>query len=231
MTADDIKALVKQLQECSWARATISPELKPQWTGDDAPEKAADALETLTLENQRLRVAAVAAQERLESISAAPDERARFEAAYLARYPAICAIFKNRFERNQDNPDEYEMGAVHVAWEMWQVCVAVKRKTDSQNDGDMRKQFDAWHNRFYGPQSKYNLIRNLDKVEPIGYIDSTVNAQYCAFVGAWKAASEMRQELLEEIDRKAQAGLCCMNHGGTREFLKDIRELISNRED
>jgi hypothetical protein len=47
MTTDDIKALVKQLRECSWARATISPELKPQWTGDDAPERAADALESL----------------------------------------------------------------------------------------------------------------------------------------------------------------------------------------
>ncbi|SDH11523.1 hypothetical protein SAMN05216466_107152 [Paraburkholderia phenazinium] len=47
MTNDDIKALVRQLQECSWARATISPKLKPQWTGDDAPERAADALTTL----------------------------------------------------------------------------------------------------------------------------------------------------------------------------------------
>jgi len=49
--------------------------------------------------------------------------------------------------------------------------------------------------------------------------------------------SEMREELkewkmvptelLEQIDRKALAGLCQMSHGGTREFLKDIRMLIT----
>lgn len=33
-------------------------------------------------------------------------------------------------------------------------------------------------------------------------------------------------ELLEKIDLKAEAGLCQMTHGGTREFLKDIRALI-----
>lgn len=34
------------------------------------------------------------------------------------------------------------------------------------------------------------------------------------------------KELLETIDRKAEAGLCQMTHAGTRAFLKDIRGLV-----
>lgn len=37
-------------------------------------------------------------------------------------------------------------------------------------------------------------------------------------------------ELLEKIDLKAEAGLCQMTHGGTREFLKDIRALIKGED-
>lgn len=36
--------------------------------------------------------------------------------------------------------------------------------------------------------------------------------------------------LLELIDIKAEAGLCQMTHGGTREFLKDIRALIKGED-
>lgn len=33
--------------------------------------------------------------------------------------------------------------------------------------------------------------------------------------------------LLEALDRKAEAGLCQMTHSGTREFLKDIRNILA----
>lgn len=36
-----------------------------------------------------------------------------------------------------------------------------------------------------------------------------------------------KEALLETIDIKAEAGLCQMTHAGTREFLKDIRAIIS----
>jgi len=47
-------------------------------------------------------------------------------------------------------------------------------------------------------------------------------------VGARPAPAEGQAgELLQTIDRKAEAGLCQMTHAGTREFLKDIRKLVA----
>lgn len=36
------------------------------------------------------------------------------------------------------------------------------------------------------------------------------------------------RDTLETIEIKAQAGLCQMTHVGTREFLKDIRDLVAD---
>jgi hypothetical protein len=36
-----------------------------------------------------------------------------------------------------------------------------------------------------------------------------------------------KDDALQAIDIKAQAGLCQMTHGGTREFLKDIRTIVA----
>lgn len=49
---------------------------------------------------------------------------------------------------------------------------------------------------------------------------------------AWDAFQRGRAqpapgELLQTIDRKAEAGLCQMTHVGAREFLKDIRKLAA----
>lgn len=52
---------------------------------------------------------------------------------------------------------------------------------------DDRARFEKWHNEFYGPQDKYNPIRSLelhDEETGLGYVDTTVQAQFCAFQGA-----------------------------------------------
>jgi Lar family restriction alleviation protein len=79
---------------------------------------------------------------------------------------------------------------------------------------------------------------------PIGYADNqlgcydAVNDLHKArALAAWNKRtpvslddneiSEAHKNFLDEIDRKAEAGLCSMSHGGTRAFLKDIRSMIS----
>jgi hypothetical protein len=41
-----------------------------------------------------------------------------------------------------------------------------------------------------------------------------------------RLAATARDKLLRKVDIKAEAGLCQMSHGGTREFLKDIRRIV-----
>lgn len=50
-----------------------------------------------------------------------------------------------------------------------------------------RARFEKWHSEFYGPQDKYNPIRSLElhgEGTGLGYVDPTVQAQFCAFQGA-----------------------------------------------
>jgi hypothetical protein len=65
-------------------------------------------------------------------------------------------------------------------------------------------QFEAWHNKFYGPQGKFNPVRSLARwpVDTgLGYRDATVQAQVCAFEGALElsAFDEAKERALFEV--------------------------------
>jgi hypothetical protein len=63
-----------------------------------------------------------------------------------------------------------------------------------------RERFEAWHNEFYGPQSEFNLIRSLDYDDRIGYLDCTVQAQFCAFEGARLSTLKEASDIAEMYD-------------------------------
>ena len=74
---------------------------------------------------------------------------------------------------------------------------------------------DLWVNEDY----LENVKKNPDVLEP------RVSKEQSSYNSMPLYSNESVNELMDVIDRKAEAGLCQMTHAGTREFLKDIRRL------
>lgn len=74
---------------------------------------------------------------------------------------------------------------------------------------------DLWVNQQYLDAAKKNP--SVDK--PI------VSKEQTNYFATPLYGNESVNELMELIDAKAEAGLCQFSHGGTREFLKDIRRI------
>jgi hypothetical protein len=74
---------------------------------------------------------------------------------------------------------------------------------------------DLWVN----PEYLENVKKNPSVLEPRVVKDQDQHNSMPLYTG------ETVNELMELIDIKAEAGLCQMSHGGTREFLKDIRRI------
>lgn len=88
----------------------------------------------------------------------------------------------------------------------------------------MRAEFEEWHNKFYGPQSKYNPIRSLayDSCEVgLGYDDPVVQAQFVSFCGALdaKTAEQPAGEAVAWVEHMPGGGVA---HDAYHEAVKRL---------
>lgn len=73
----------------------------------------------------------------------------------------------------------------------------------TEKTSDVRARFEAWHDSFYGPQDPNNPIRSLARFPEhmgLGYIDSVVQAQVCAFEGGIEDEAQRRSQVREDDD-------------------------------
>lgn len=80
----------------------------------------------------------------------------------------------------------------------------------------VQERFEAWHDRFYGPQDPHNPIRSLARFPEhmgLGYIDSVVQAQEVAFEGGMQAQAEQAQIARDDDDYLPAGILEAAMHG------------------
>jgi hypothetical protein len=115
----------------------------------------------------------------------------------------------------------------------------IQKFIDSLPDGHedkMYEQIDAWARQSY-MRHKYSvrgqIITRADGMDS-HIIWATLrwaeenkkpDAALLARIAELEAENQKLKEVVERADILAQAGLCQMSHGGTREFCKDIRTL------
>ncbi len=90
---------------------------------------------------------------------------------------------------------------------------------DAVNSLHKKRAITAWNKRSSALEMRTNVgSDNLSDQDRKAMDDS---------LKEWTNSPEAAQEaLLQTINIMAEAGLCQMTHAGTREFLKDIREII-----
>lgn len=115
--------------------------------------------------------------------------------AWRLRYPKMPALDRIALPTFTDDPARMQVlvDAGVTAMPLYAAPPAAANQAGISE----RERFEAWHNRFYGPQDKYNPIRSLawDSCGVgLGYDDPIVQAQFVAFCGSAAPHTEPQEE-------------------------------------